>query len=224
MVKKKQEQRCFEEIKDEYKVWKFIQPIEIGLALLGFVFPNLFVDASIKRRVCFVLAIIFIALLPLIWWFIKKVVKIIERGFAYPQLLHENARLKEENGLVRSNFESIKNERENLQLLIGQLINIIESSNLLEVLSAYSVDKEVFIILPILYKTILDKNTICALTDREDGYLLGYFANPIIKEDGIHLKSYDSVNPMLLGSLKSSSGGKLRPTTIAIIIPKENLL
>jgi len=223
MVKKKPVQRCFKEIKEEYKIWKFIQPVAFVLALMSFVFPRIFEDADIEYKILFVLAVIFIALLPLIWWFTKKTVKFFRSGFAYPQLFDENKRLKEENGLVSSNLESIENDRKNLLQLIEQLLRIIEVSNLLEVIGAYSVSNEVFIILPIQYKPLLDKNTICALTDRDDGYWLGYYAYPVSKDDGIHLKNYDSVNPMLLGLLKSNSGGKLRPTTVAIIISKENL-
>lgn len=224
MVKKKPAQRCFKEIKEEYKNWKFFQPIALVLALMSIVFPSIFEDADIKCKVLFVLAVIFLALFPLVLWFKKKVVKFFKRGFAYPQLLDENKRLKEEKGLVSSNLESIENERKNLLQLTEQLLRIIEVSNLLEVISAYSVGNEVFIILPIRYETLFDKDTICALTDRIDGYWLGYYANPVSKDDGIHLKSYDTVNPMLLGLLKSNSGGKLRPTTAAIIISKENLI
>ena len=222
MDEKKPKKMYLNEIKNEYNRWKIIPIIGFVLSVLSVIMPNLFEGAGNKSKIHSTLLIIFIVTLPLLGWFIKKIVKTIKNGIAYPQLEDEIRESNEKCILLNSKNELLENDIKQYILYADQLSKIIDKSKLMEVKHAYNVENDIFIVLPRKYFKDVEEDLTCALRDSNDGYLFGFFSEPILKEDGIHLKSQDPVNPMLLGRLKSSIEVKLRPTTYAIIVPKEN--
>lgn len=208
-------------IKEAYKGWQVISPVSAFASLILIVCPNLLSGSLIKIRMAVVILCLGFTLFPAFKLLINSTVVYIKNGIKYPKLLTEHSKVINDKELLITKNHELEEIQQSLLLLIDKLLMKINKENMLEIDYAYPFGSDTYIVVSNKYETIIHPNTKCVLTDRVDGYNLGFFSNPITKADGIHLKSCDNQNPVLKGVLKSNNIIKLRPTTIALILTEE---
>ena len=216
-------------LKSVYNHWVFVALIPFLFALVDFLFPEFMQDVfSKKQRVYFLIISLLILILPLWITLLKRFIEIIRNGLIFDKVTQEKIVLEERIQLLLSKISYVENSLNRCESQKEQLVrNAIESVNtgnkfiFADISYAYSIDKEVFIVIPQIER--IPTNTIleCFLIDTKDFYLFGKFDDTKEKDDGIHICCIGETDPMLLSFVKSNQKSYLRPTTIALL-SKEN--
>ncbi len=210
-----------EEIKVSIERWKYIIPYPLIIGLFSLLDIEIIKNLPTQKKLLVGAIYIFLPLIPVLFLLAKKMIFIMKNGTKYPLLLADHSKLKKEYELLVNNNQMLENSFQTISLLTAQLIRFLGEESTLEVIDAYLCQADIYIVTSRKHENKINQTTRCVLIDITDGYIQGFFSNPVMKENGIHFKCYKNSDPVFGASLQLNN--RLRPTTVAYILTEKEL-